>query len=169
MNANGNAAKVLQLCPESPESGKRLVNAPAGQRRDAAEQWSMFGPELILPIQHAPPRYAEGRCEGERRLMLAVLEDAVATLKLHLRGHSVHSRRIVAEVENWLASGSRSHTFTFGTICDVLGLDTSAVRNAVKEWTRAERADPRYRRMHSGRGRHRIGLATRRRRRSPLR
>ena len=123
----------------------------------------MFGPELILPVQYTPPRHSEGRCEGERRLMLAVLEDAVVTLKIHLRGPSVHSRRIVAEIENWLASGTRAHTFAFGTICDVLGFDVKAVRQAVKDWTRVERRDPRYRRMHSGPGRHQIGLERARR------
>jgi len=121
----------------------------------------IFGPEIILPVQYSPPRDSEGRCEGERRLMLAVLEDAVVTLKTHLRAPSVHSRRIVAEVENWLASGSRADTFAFGTICDVLGFDVKAVRLAIKDWTRVERRDPRYRRMHSGPGRHQIGLAER--------
>ena len=72
--------------------------------------------------------------------------------------------RIVAEIENWLASGSRAHTFAFGTICDVLGFDPKAVRQAIKDWTRVERRDPRYRRMHSGPGRHQIGLIERRRR-----
>ncbi len=95
--------------------------------------------------------------------MLAVLEDAVVTLKIHMRAPSVHSRRIVAEIENWLASGSRAHTFAFGTICDILGFDVKAVRQAVKEWTRVERRDPRYRRMHSGPGRHQIGLERARR------
>jgi len=123
----------------------------------------MFGPELILPVQYASARHSDGRCEGERRLMLAVLEDAVVTLKIHMRAPSVHSRRIVAEIENWLASGSRAHTFAFGTICDILGFDVKAVRQAVKEWTRVERRDPRYRRMHSGPGRHQIGLERARR------
>ena len=121
----------------------------------------IFGPEIILPVQFAPSRDNEGRCEGERRLMLAVLEDAVVTLKTHMRTPSVHSRRIVAEVETWIASGSRADTFAFGTICDVLGFDVKAVRMAVKDWTRVERRDPRYRRMHSGPGRHQIGLARR--------
>jgi hypothetical protein len=142
---------------------QRLTTQPNGSAGND-DRSHVFGAEIILPIQFAHPRNVEGRCEGERRLMLAVLEDAVVTLKSHLRGPSVHSRRIAAEIENWLASGSCSHTFAFATICDVLGFDVPAVRQAIGEWTRAERSDPRYRRMHSGPGRHQIGLAERIRR-----
>jgi hypothetical protein len=161
MNAISDAANLAQ-----PAVDARKQQFPTQPNGNGSHQdpWRMFGPEIILPIQHTPPRDAQGRCEGERRLMLAVLEDAVVSLKLHMRGPSVHSRRLVAEIENWLASGSRAHAFAFGTICDVLGFDISAVRQAVKDWTRAERSDPRYRRMHSGPGRHQIGLAERHRR-----
>jgi hypothetical protein len=158
------------LAPQSEDAAKAQLTDPvtrktllSGTRRDG-DEWNLFGPEIILPVQYAPPKDAEGRCEGERRLMLAVLEDAVVTLKLHLRAPSVHSRRIIAELENWLASGSRAHTFAFATICDVLGFDVSAVRAAIRQWTQAERADPRYRRIHAGPGRHQIGLAQRVRR-----
>jgi len=160
MNGISNAASVTSRTVEARKQG--LTPQPNGNA-GSNDRWKMFGTEIILPVQYTPPRNAEGRCEGERRLMLAVLEEAIVTLKLHLRGPSVHSRRIVAEIENWLASGSRAHTFAFATICDVLGFDVPAVRQAVKDWTCAERDDPRYRRMHSGAGRHQIGLAERRR------
>jgi hypothetical protein len=158
-----NVGNAASLGHGTMHAGKQLPTKPYGDGGHADGR-QMFDPELILPVQYARPRAAAGRCEGERRLMLAVLEDAVVTLKLHMRGPSGHSRRIVAETENWLASGSRAHIFAFGTICDVLGFDTTAVRQAVKGWTRVERRDPRYRRMHSGRGRHQIGLVKRRRR-----
>jgi len=161
MNNLSNAATLDPGSIHAQEQQLRTQSNGTGSREEKAH---IFGPELILPIQYSPPRHSEGRCEGERRLMLAVLEDAVVTLKIHMRGPSVHSRRIVAEIENWLASGSRAHTFAFGTICDVLGFDVTAVRQAVKDWTRVERRDPRYRRMHSGPGRQQIGLAQRGRR-----
>ncbi len=158
-----NSSNAARMDPETVSPRRQELAVQPGNAGTGVPG-HMFGPELILPVQSAAPRNSAGRCEGARRLMLAVLEDAVMTLKTHLRGPSVHSRRIVAEIENWLASGSRAHTFAFGTICDVLGFDERAVRNAVKDWTRVERRDPRYRRMHSGPGRHQIGLAQRVRR-----
>jgi len=156
------ASNAVSLAHGDLGSGKL---ATRGDRSDDTDDgWRVFGPEIILPVQFAIPREGEGRCSGERRLMLAVLEDAVVTLKTHLRGPSVHSRRIVAEIENWLASGSRSHTFAFATICDVLGFDVLAVRQAIKEWTRTQYDDPRYRRMYSGPGRQQINVAKRVRR-----
>ena len=161
MNSSSNAARLIH---ETQSARKQRPGPRANGQANSDEGWHVFGPELILPVQYAQARNAEGRCAGERRLMLAVLEDAVVTLKTHLRGPSVHSRRIVAEIENWLASGSTAHTFAFATICDVLGFDVFAVRQAIKEWTRADAADPRYRRMYSGPGRQQINVAVRRRR-----
>ena len=163
MNSSSNAASLAHRTLD--DRGPRPATRVNGNTT-SDEGCRVFGPELILPVQYAPPRGADGRCAGERRLMLAVLEDAVVTLKTHLRGPSVHSRRIVAEIENWLASGSRAHTFAFASICDVLGFDVPAVRQAVKEWTRGECApgDPKYRRMYSGPGRQQINVAERVRR-----
>ena len=63
---------------------------------------------------------------GERRLLLAVLEDAVRTLRMARRG-VVSPKRARLE-QSWLLSTDRSDPFAFETICDVLGFDASALR-----------------------------------------
>jgi hypothetical protein len=63
---------------------------------------------------------------GERRLLLAVLEDAVRTLGMIRRGGV--SRRRAALEHSWFLSTDRTHPFAFETICDVLGFDAGAIR-----------------------------------------
>ena len=64
---------------------------------------------------------------GERRLMLAVLQDAIRTLLLAKRT-GVPRKRLLREIE-WLQSPDHSEPFAFESICDVLGLDSSYVRS----------------------------------------
>lgn len=64
---------------------------------------------------------------GERRLMLAVLEDAIRTVLLAQRS-GVSRKRLLRELA-WLRSSNVSEPFAFESICDVLGLDASYLRS----------------------------------------
>jgi len=62
----------------------------------------------------------------ERRLMLAVLEDAIRTLLL-ARRTAVPRKRLLRELA-WVESTSQAEPFAFESICDVLGLDPGYLR-----------------------------------------
>jgi hypothetical protein len=68
---------------------------------------------------HAAPPWS-----GIRALMLAVLEDAI---------HSLRSSEwlVRAEAEQWITSGERRYVFSFAVICETLDLEPSAVRRSV--------------------------------------
>lgn len=58
---------------------------------------------------------------GLRALMLAVLDDAIATY----RGHATLAQ---AEADRWIHTGRNRSPFSFHTVCEVLGLDPDATR-----------------------------------------
>ena len=62
---------------------------------------------------------------GIKALMLAVLEDGV-------RNYLAPGGRLRAEAESWIASPPRGSPFAFSTVCEVLGLEPSAVRVALR-------------------------------------
>jgi hypothetical protein len=62
----------------------------------------------------------------ERRLMLAVLEDAIRNLLLAKR--AAISPRRVREDMAWFESVDRSDPFTFESVCDALGIDPDWLR-----------------------------------------
>lgn len=66
---------------------------------------------------------------AERRLMVAVLEDAVHTL-LAARRLSIRPKWIRSEYE-WITSTDQRDPFAFESICDVLGIDSREVRRRV--------------------------------------
>src|SRR5262245_1616329 len=67
---------------------------------------------------------------GERRLMLAVLEDALRTVVSARLGRS--SDAWVRAELRWFMSEDRSHPFAFEVICDVLDLDAGWLRRQLR-------------------------------------
>jgi hypothetical protein len=113
------------------------------------------GADALLPSQFWTA-LADPRTEPERRLMVAVLEEAMSVVLNGERG----DRTVVREAERWFASDDRGAPFTFATICDVLGLDMGRVRQALEVWQRRRRVFRRPR-LQAGRGRHQVGTPRR--------
>jgi hypothetical protein len=67
---------------------------------------------------------------GIRNLMIAVLEDAV-------RGYVAGDARERSEVEVWIRNRERRFPFSFTVICDTLGLEPDAVRQALRRMRRS--------------------------------
>jgi hypothetical protein len=85
-----------------------------------------------------PSQYFRGdrlELQPEKRLMLAVLEDAIT---LYLR-----QPELAAESVAWVESDDVHWPYAFANVCDVLGLDRDAVRCALRR-RRAERTVPRF-------------------------
>ena len=86
----------------------------------------LFVPQVVLPTQWAR-RSRAGL--GERRLMVAVLLDAVAVYT-KCRARGVVNRRF-REVDRWFRSDDREWPFAFERICEVLSLNASLIRGAI--------------------------------------
>ena len=67
---------------------------------------------------------------GEHRLMLAILDDAVAIFVKSLSGRTVNQNDARA-ARAWLESRDRSLPFTFECICDRLGFDSAYIRRGL--------------------------------------
>lgn len=68
---------------------------------------------------------------AEQRLMLAVLEDGIATLLKHARASRGQAARIKRETLAWLVHSSRGDVFGFDRLCEALGIDAERLRRRV--------------------------------------
>jgi len=119
--------------------------------------------DVILPEQFFAA-LADPRAEPEKRLMVAVLEEAIAAL-LNGLGGSDERRALAREAEHWFASDDRRAPFAFATLCDVLNLDRGRVRQVLATWIERRRRFARSR-LQAGRGRHQVRESGRRPRRA---
>src|SRR6516225_1049600 len=82
--------------------------------------------ETPVPVSKGERRFVDHR--PEKGLMLAVLEEAVATYQHHLRADTRRGQRLFREAEEWFRSADTSWAFAFESVCAVLGLDADYVR-----------------------------------------
>jgi hypothetical protein len=83
-------------------------------------------------VQGARPHTEDS---GERRLMLAVLEDAIASYQKTARpNEDRRKRRAFADVEAWIASRDTIWPFSFENICAVLDIDADNLRQGLSRW-----------------------------------
>jgi hypothetical protein len=91
----------------------------------------------ILPCELGDRLFGAARRQPEKRLQLAVLQDAIRTFHRSVGG----ARNLFAEVDAWFASDDSSGAFTFVTICDTLDFDPAYIRRGLERWrARAETA-----------------------------
>lgn len=79
-------------------------------------------------VSEAYPTVAAALWQPERRLMLAVLEDALETYLTHLTSVRGIGRARFAEVANWFRAEDTKWPFSFVNICDACGLDAAVIR-----------------------------------------
>ena len=84
---------------------------------------------LVMPSQFYPQFPNEGTLPGEKRLMLAVLADAVDIL-LKGDGRDARSRRLLLETAQWI-SADDDGPFSFVNVCETLGLNPSCLRHGL--------------------------------------
>ena len=70
----------------------------------------------------------------EKRLALAVIEDAVGALRRYAFGTDRRERRLYQETSEWFASSDRSWPFSFENLCDFLEMDPGYIRRGLREW-----------------------------------
>lgn len=97
-------------------------------------------PEFIVPAQFFAGFRNDASLRPEKRLMLAVLEEAVADYQKFVIAASREGRALFEEVEAWFASEDREWPFAFASICDSLGLEASWLRRGLVLWRDAQRA-----------------------------
>jgi hypothetical protein len=100
----------------------------------------IFIPDVILPFQFYDRARATDATMPIRRLMLAVLTDALDCLS----GRAIDARGTARQQEaskaaEWVALDSDMYLFSFNSVCETLGIDPDALRKALKSWCGAER------------------------------
>lgn len=94
----------------------------------------VFQPDFLLPLQFFTGTRGKGYAEGERRLMLAILEDAVGCFQKHLGTKESRGRLLCSDAEEWFMSDDRSWLFSFVNVCEVLGLQPDFIRQGLQNW-----------------------------------
>ena len=91
----------------------------------------LFQPDTLLPSQYHERFRRRSQLDGERRLMLAVLEDAVDMYRKHC-GSQGRNRQLFLDAEEWIDDDDRAWVFSFLNLCDILELDGEYLRRGLR-------------------------------------
>jgi hypothetical protein len=96
-----------------------------------------LAPDVMLPAQLV----ADVRAlrDPERRLRLAVLEDAIRYFQRYLDATDARQRALYEDAVDWFGSPDRSEPFSFENVCDALELDPDYLRQGLCRWRAAAR------------------------------
>lgn len=101
----------------------------AGSRARTIENGHGIDPLLAVQLSDRP-RY--DAWSGELRLALAVVEDAITTVRLTVGVQTPRARRLARDAAAWLASRDTTHPFAFENLCDHLGLNAAWLRGGLR-------------------------------------
>jgi len=96
--------------------------------------FGLFEPDALLPAQFYAAFRGGSAVRGEKRLMLAVLEDALDCYQKYAFARDVHGRQLFAEACEWIASESRDWFFSFENICETLEITPEYLRRGLDKW-----------------------------------
>jgi len=88
-------------------------------------------PDVFLPSQFYGTGGLSRKLEGEKRLMIAVLKDAVECLEKYRESRSSMGRSNYENAIEWVMDNSTDWLFSFTNICDLLGFDPEYMRDVL--------------------------------------
>lgn len=95
---------------------------------------SLFQPDSVVTFQYFDNLRRKTLLEPEKRLMLAILEDAINGFQDNVLAESGKARKLFQEAEEWILEGDNDWIFCFENICEVLGFDPRYLRLGLLRW-----------------------------------
>jgi hypothetical protein len=95
---------------------------------------SLFQPDTLLPDQFMDTFRRKSHLEPEKKLMLAVLEDAIAGYQKYVFARDGKGRALFQETEEWIVEKNGDWLFSFAGVCDTLGFDPDYLREGLLQW-----------------------------------
>ena len=88
-------------------------------------------PDIFLPSQFYGSTGLSRQLEGEKRLMIAVLKDAVECLEKYRGSRSSIGQCQYLSAIEWVEDTDTDWLFSFTNICDLLGFDPEYLREVL--------------------------------------
>lgn len=111
-------------------NGKMRSRASGMQDRSGG----LFEPDVLLPGQFFSFFRKEAGFDRERRLMLAVLEDAIDCFQKYAHTNDLRGRQLFLESYEWIMSADKRWLFSFENICQIVDMNPDYIRQGLSRW-----------------------------------
>jgi hypothetical protein len=94
----------------------------------------LFEPDTLLPIQYFEAMRKKHLLEGEKRLILSVLEDAVECFMKCIDSPASKGQRLFRDADEWISLEDKHWVFSFDNVCDMLDINPDYMRRGLRQW-----------------------------------
>ncbi len=94
----------------------------------------LFEPDTLLPIQYFEAMRRKHLLEGEKRLILSVLEDAIECFMKCIDATTSKGQRLFRDAEEWINLEDKHWVFSFDNVCDMLDINPDYMRAGLRRW-----------------------------------
>lgn len=98
--------------------------------------FGLFEPDSVLPARFYATFRGSSTWRGPKRLMLAVLQDALDCYQKYAFSRDGYGRQLFDEANAWIQGTERDWHFSFENICEALDIDPGYVRRGIRGWRR---------------------------------
>ena len=99
--------------------------------------FGLFEPDALLPAQFYSAFRGGSSVLGEKRLMLAVLEDALDCYQKYAIVREGQGQQLFDEAHTWISSKERGWFFSYENICETLEINPAYLRRGLENWRRS--------------------------------
>jgi hypothetical protein len=103
---------------------------------------SLFQPDTLLSAQYFDNLRRRALLEPEKRLVLAILEDAINCFQDNLFARTGKKKKLFREAEEWIVEDGGDWIFSFANVCELLGFNPEYVRQGLLRWKEKKLAKP---------------------------
>ncbi|HXW85497.1 MAG TPA: hypothetical protein VEJ86_13905 [Candidatus Binataceae bacterium] len=104
-------------------------------------------PDVLTPEQFYDSRKDDSSIRPVKKLMMAILEDALRCFQNNATAKGGARKRLFAEAEHWLCGEGGEGPFSFETVCETLGIEPQFLRSGLREWRKQQLAGISTRRL----------------------
>ncbi len=94
----------------------------------------LFEPDTLLPIQYFEAMRRKHLLEGEKRLILSVLEDAVECYMKCIDSATNKGQRLFRDADDWINLEDKRWVFSFDNVCEMLDIEPEYLRRGLRLW-----------------------------------
>src|SRR5580693_6473757 len=94
----------------------------------------LFEPDTLLPIQYFEAMRRKHLLEGEKRLILSVLEDAVECFMKCIDSATNKGQRLFRDADEWINLEDKRWVFSFDNVCEMLDINADYMRAGLRRW-----------------------------------
>ena len=95
---------------------------------------SLFEPDVLLSQQFSAAARRRAAISSEKRLMLAVLDNALDFYQKYIFANDRAGRGLFEEAARWIECTSNEDLFSFENISETLGINPGYLRRVIAAW-----------------------------------